>query len=147
MGTRADFYVGKDPKTMEWLGSIAWDGYPDAGGLSEVFEDMPEEDYRARVKKLLAGRDDGTTPDQGWPWPWEDSRTTDFAYTWADTVVHVSGYGRAWVSVKKFLLLDDDAQEEYMDGFKEAEFPNMKDVQNVDLGKRSGLVIVPVPKT
>ena len=28
MGTRADFYVGKG-KDSEWLGSIAWDWYPD----------------------------------------------------------------------------------------------------------------------
>jgi hypothetical protein len=27
MGTRADFYVGRGGQA-EWLGSIAWDGYP-----------------------------------------------------------------------------------------------------------------------
>jgi hypothetical protein len=33
MGTRADFYVGRG-ETAEYLGSIAWDGYPD--GLMRV---------------------------------------------------------------------------------------------------------------
>ena len=28
MGTRADFYIGRGA-TAEWIGSIAWDGYPD----------------------------------------------------------------------------------------------------------------------
>lgn len=30
MGTRADFYieVGNELKPKDWLGSIAWDGYP-----------------------------------------------------------------------------------------------------------------------
>lgn len=33
MGTRADFYVRKDSQ-MEYLGSIAWDGYP--SGIDEA---------------------------------------------------------------------------------------------------------------
>ena len=31
MGTRADFYIGKGTDA-EWLGSIAWNGYPDGIG-------------------------------------------------------------------------------------------------------------------
>jgi hypothetical protein len=34
MGTRADFYIGRGTEA-EWLGSVAWDGYP--GGVIVVF--------------------------------------------------------------------------------------------------------------
>jgi len=68
MGTRADFYVGRG-KTAEWLGSIAWDGYP--AGLwpnkdtATAKADIPktpviaataEEAYRKAVDELLASR-------------------------------------------------------------------------------------------
>ena len=69
MGTRADFYVGRGQKA-EWLGSIAWDGYPD--GLSDipVLSAQTEVAFRAAVRDMLASRKDGTTPEMGWPWPW-----------------------------------------------------------------------------
>jgi hypothetical protein len=35
MGTRADFYIGCG-RDSEWIGSIAWDGYPD--GLSDLLK-------------------------------------------------------------------------------------------------------------
>ena len=79
MGTRADFYVGRDPATMEWLGSIAMDGYPE-GNPAEVLNCWTEDDYRRRVAEMLRRETHATTPDQGWPWPWVDSGKTDFAY-------------------------------------------------------------------
>lgn len=37
MGTRADFYKNIEPEKMEWLGSIAWDGYPKGKVLASNF--------------------------------------------------------------------------------------------------------------
>jgi hypothetical protein len=48
MGTRADFYVGKGKKS-EWIGSIAWDGYPQ-GISGYVLKAKSDEIYRRAVK-------------------------------------------------------------------------------------------------
>ena len=135
MGSRADFYVGLEPDTMEWLGSIAWDGYP--GGIdSGIKSAKMEETFRARVTRLLESREDSTTPDMGWPWPWEDSQTTDFSYTFADGCVWGTNFGYSWYKVES--RGDEDDGEDK----PKVAFPNMKDRQKVNLGKRSGVTII-----
>lgn len=138
MGTRADFYVGKG-KDAEWLGSIPWDGYP-------AMKDQPcgiaierdnEEHYRQGVEHLIADAK-GTTPDMGWPWPWEDSVMTDFAYTWDDDRPWVSHFGGQWVPLEQWVDHDPEADEDE----EYAEFPNMKHIQNVTFGPRSGLIVI-----
>ena len=86
MGTRVDFYVGRGTEA-EWLGSYAFDGYPmgvfgEAYDNGELFTDQPldEQGWRNWVTSWLALDENvarATTPDMGWPWPWEDSRSTD----------------------------------------------------------------------
>src|ERR1043166_943179 len=95
MGTRADFYVGITTDA-EWLGSIAYDGYPD-GIDASILSATTEAEYRARVAAFIASRDHGTKPDDGWAWPWEDSNLTDFAYGFADGAVLANRFGRGWV--------------------------------------------------
>src|SRR6478736_9246390 len=85
MGTRADFYVGKG-LTAEWIGSIAWDGYRD-GIDSKLLKSQTEKQFRNRVKKFLVNRNDATYPEQGWPWPWDNSSITDCSYWFFDGVV------------------------------------------------------------
>lgn len=53
MGTRADFYIKQEqePK-MLWLGSIAWDGYPD-GIDSEVLQASNVDEYKSRVNSFI----------------------------------------------------------------------------------------------
>lgn len=95
MGTRADFYVGTGPDA-EWLGSITYDGYPD-GNPAPIFKAKSLRSYRSAVEKILADPEiRSTRPAEGWPWPWEDSRTTDYAYTWVDGKVKLSGFGERW---------------------------------------------------
>lgn len=79
MGTRADFWIwGEQP---EWLGSVGWDGYEWAEEPTHpIHRVMDEATYRQVVAGILADRDDATLPEQGWPWPWETSETTDYAY-------------------------------------------------------------------
>jgi len=49
MGTRADFYVGRG-ETAEWVGSVAWDGYPNEpwgiGRTTDLFTATTEADFR-----------------------------------------------------------------------------------------------------
>jgi hypothetical protein len=133
MGTRADFYVGRGGKA-EWLGSIAWDGYPD--GLPRIlkYSIQSEEDFRMRVAQELSTRGDATFPDMGWPWPWNDSRTTDYAYAFDEGGVWASSFGGKWFNP---LLKEPEDGEE-----KVAIFPDMTGIKNVNLGKRSGIIIV-----
>lgn len=117
MGTRADFYIGTG-KDAEWLGSVAWDGYE-----WEELPDCPlmtattETDFRAAVAESAASRRDWTSPADGWPWPWDDSTTTDRAYAFANGRVTVYRWGKG------------------------AEWPDMGARQNVTLGPRSGLIV------
>ena len=84
MGTRADFWIGIG-STAEWIGSISFDGNPD-GVPSPLFDAKTEAQFRRLAARVLDGcekeRAPFTRPTEGWPWPWEDSRTTDYAYAW-----------------------------------------------------------------
>src|ERR1700690_1971601 len=94
MGTRADFYVGRG-KDAEWLGSIAWDGYPD-GIDAPLLAATTESRFRDEFSKFLAPREDKTLPEHGWPWPWETSSTTDYAYCFDTVGVYASCFGGNW---------------------------------------------------
>jgi hypothetical protein len=138
MGSRADFYVGgPHPKQEDWLGSIAWDGYPD-GIPDEILKAKTEEEYKAAVLAFLKGRKDATFPEMGWPWPWEDSDTTDFAYTWWGEV-NICCFGRGWIRASDPRLKEDDV---FGEGNKPGFFPNMKNIQKVDMGSRSGVIVL-----
>ena len=98
MGTRADFYVGKG-KNAEWIGSVAWDGYEWGNRImdddhDDITKSTQEEEYRQAVQRKLLERKDGTPKERGWPWPWEDSRTTDFSYCFVDGRVEAFNWGK-----------------------------------------------------
>lgn len=137
MGTRADFYVGRGD-AAEWLGSIAWDGYPD--GISDtVLDAMNEQDFRDAVESFLTSRNDATKPDMGWPWPWDTSATTDYAYAF-DGVVHASCFGGNWFDPRN--EPDDEYDGRIVTG-GHAVFPNMSDRKNVQIGgSRSGVILI-----
>lgn len=137
MGTRADFYVGMG-EGAEWLGSIAWDGYPEGQPARVAIADADSvDDYRARVAEL-EGNNDWTSPADGWPWPWDDSGTTDYSYTFHDGKVWCSCFGAEWQPMKRL-------QTEHKNGLPEAVpcvHPNMSARKNVTLGQRSGLIVL-----
>lgn len=146
MGTRADFYVVEKDGSAEWLGSIAWDGYP-SETMAGILEAKKGKHFRAEVASLLAENDDATLPEHGWPWPWETSKTTDFTYVF-DKREHVTG---VYCFGDGPLVLDEDYRqiEDGPDGepaLLETEypfsFPSMKAIQNVALGPRSGLIVI-----
>jgi len=156
MGTRADFYVGRG-MYAEWLGSIGLDGYPDGISLTDkerekilpgievhthknfptgehLFDSSTEEQYRQRVSQFFENRDDVSLPAMGWPWPWEDSQTTDYAYAFDDGRVWASSFGHGWFDPHEPQPDDDNHP-------KNAIFPNMKERMAVTFGKRSGLLV------
>lgn len=138
MGTRADFYVVKNGE-YEWLGSIAWDGYPDA--MPPIIRGAGTESiFREEVQRLLKRRDDATTPDMGWPWPWDTSETTDYTYAWLEDEVRASCFGHQWFNPAT------PEPEEDEEGVKMGVFPVM-DTQRAVLagGKRSGCMLVSAP--
>lgn len=139
MGTRADFYIGKG-KDAEWLGSVGWDGHPES--FPNIIGITDEKEYREAVLKELKGRDDGTLPDMGWPWPWEDSRTTDYAIAFFDDKVWASCFGHEFFDPLK------PPEDDYT-GKKTKKFPTMtkKRTAPPTLGPRSGLLtVVSTPK-
>lgn len=155
MGTRADFYVGRGPEA-EWIGSIAWDGYPSgledhesqystSKGGSQALRATTEEAFREGVHRMGESRKDFTPPERGWPWPWDDSGTTDYAYFFDGGKVYASAFGRPYfeIDVDKDNggePLDEDAEP--LDEGERPIFPNMKDRQNVRLDAGSGVISI-----
>lgn len=155
MGTRADFYVGRG-KQAEWIGSIAWDGYPngieDNGkqtGGTKALTATTEEDFRQGVKEFGVCRNDFTDPaERGWPWPWDTSATTDYAYAYDDGKVYGSGYGRPWFEINldqtnggEPLDEDEDGNEIEVPTTPAPVFPDMRERQEVRFDEGSGLIV------
>jgi hypothetical protein len=146
MGTRADFYIGKDDKA-EWLGSIAWDGNRDAMP-DELMQAHSEVGFRQALEDFFAAdRDDVTLPPMGWPWPWVTSATTDCAYFFFD--------GRVWDvrgdanRMDVYVPCDEPEPEEdtpegnaWLQNRDPVHYPDMSKLQSVTLGKRSGLIVI-----
>lgn len=133
MGTRADFYIGgRYTKKMKWLGSIAWDGYPERipDGIKNA---TTAQDYLHNLRGFSLVRDDWTPPEQGWPWPWENSDTTDFAYIFDGGKVWASNFGSPW------FYADDPSG---LRGERKPPFPGMTKIQRVTLGPRSGIIML-----
>lgn len=144
MGTRADFYygIGSD---AQWLGSHAFDGDPatvaERLSLDAGQHIASEADWRESVAALLAGLPDATLPAQGWPWPWKDSRTTDYAYAWTPghPQVLVSCLGSRWVDLPRVWTDRDWPQEAELNV---EVFPDMTAVQNVRWDIGSGVIVI-----
>ena len=146
MGTRADFYVGKG-KDAEWIGSTAWGGYRD--GIDEaVLNAHTESDFRSAIEAFFAPRNDVTRPADGWPWPWNTSKTSDCSYWFFE--------GRCWDaqgSPDVYVPCDEqqpewgnDDEEELQDKWlanrEQIDFPDMSERKNVTYGQRSGLIVL-----
>lgn len=132
MGTRADFYTGVGQKA-EWLGSIAWDGYP-SGLPKNILKATDKIEYVNAVALFIESRGDATQPAYGWPWPWENSCTTDYAYTFRKGGVWASCFGSKWFDPLK------SEPENMKSGV--TSFPDMTKIQRVNFGRRSGLIVL-----
>ena len=172
MGTRADFYT-KSGNKFTWLGSIAWDGFPENIDFNVLYSKTATE-FKKHVKDFLSKREDATSPKDGWAWPWETSHTTDYAYVFERGKVKTSHFGSVFfdpfnhTKIQQFIssiqcvielfkgdptifpdttptalearLSQYESEIQYPKG--NIPFPDMTKVQNVDFGKRSGLIVV-----
>lgn len=138
MGTRADFYVGKGD-SLRWMGSVGWDGYPDGVpakfnliGCSEL------QQWEDAVVAMLSEVESATVPDQGWPWPWDNSGTTDYAYTFDEGAVWAAKFGSGWVRIDR----NTELSIELWESAGAVDFPDMTLIQNVAWDGRSGLLVL-----
>lgn len=133
MGTRADFYIGRGVDA-EWLGSIAWDGYP-SGIDKTLLRAKSDEGYRAALGEFFDGREDVTLPAAGWPWPWDDSSTTDYAYAFDGGKVWASSFGHKW-----FIATRKEPDGDTPQG---AVFPKFSQERMAPTGsKKSGVILI-----
>ncbi|NVM33976.1 MAG: hypothetical protein HWN81_00170 [Candidatus Lokiarchaeota archaeon] len=154
MGTRADYYIKKDQE-YRYLGSTSYDGYED-GLPDNLLQANTPNLFMKELKLFLDQRDDVSLPNMhGWPWPWEDSNTTDYAYCYdiETNQVLISNFGSPFYTIKELrdhekwqeqeLEKDPDCYPEYFkpEGDK-PQFPNMEQLQNVTLGERSGILVI-----
>jgi len=113
---------------------MSWDGYPN-GIDKAVIHAKTEGEYLAALENFLKARDDVSRPTDGWPWPWNDSRTTDYAYTFRNGGVYAWSFGHG-----PFPAWEDQPEED--DGEKDDSFPDMTHAKAVTMGKRRGSVAV-----
>lgn len=137
MGTRADFYVEKEDKKLDWLGSIGWDGYP--GGIPQtLLEAKTVDDFKTRVKSFIQSSK-GTPPEMGWPWPWETSSTTDYGYIFISDKVMASCFGGSLFDP----MAEEEADEDSGDLGVSPNYPDMSALKNVTLDPlRSGIIVI-----
>lgn len=142
MGTRADFFVGIGP-TAEWIGSVSYDGGPHDQGAAPLAA-TSEVEFRAVVEQLLSRPGALVTrPEEGWPWPWEDFRTSDYGYAWDPERGAVASSSRAWVTAQQ---LRDDPDVIYSgERLRDDEVRNMRDYPKADVLAKSGLVFLTRP--
>ena len=119
MGTRAQFFINdpQDKNKREWLGCVAWDGYPD-GDIGEVLDwALSEEQFRERVAEIKQKRDDFCDPEKmDFPFPWKDDLfLTDCTYYWDDesNEVKFTYYHRGFVSLSEYRKGDEDFLDDY----------------------------------
>ena len=134
MGTRADFYIGRG-KDAEWIGSIGLDGFPDSIP-DPILLATNEFQFRWLTIGYLLAREDATLFDQGWPWPWDNSQTTDYSYAFDDGKVWATPFGCGWFDP----LLREPEEDD--DVKKKVPFPDMSAIKKPTLGRRSGLLVI-----
>ena len=123
MGTRADFYIGSDkPK---WIGSIFRDGQPWNIPL-EILIQTNKTMYEELVVEFIESQD-GVLKTNGnaWPWPWENSKLTDYSYTLSKSMNLVLAYsmiGKHTFNPLKIAQGDDLSSARI---YKQIKFPMM----------------------
>lgn len=116
MGTRAQFFIGNpvNVDNREWLGCVAWDGYPDGDCGNALLGATSPEDFIARVETIKAKRDDFTDPlTHSFPFAWRDDLfLTDCTYAYFDDAVYFTSFHGGWIRLQDFLR-DQKVRDEY----------------------------------
>jgi hypothetical protein len=159
MGTRADFYIGtRDFKQYEWLGSITWDGYPD-GNPEPLFNKKPlilsptKHFFKNMNEIKKECHDHYTEPEEGWPWPWETSKLTDYTYIFdiKTKKVYFSLYNdksqKVWTTIDLYKKFKESDYEDYSVFNECVTITNWPDMSKLAMSdeeqlRRSGLILV-----
>jgi hypothetical protein len=100
MGTRAQFFIGnpQDIENRQWLGCIAFDGYPDGDCGTELANATSAEAFISGVEAIRSSRDDFTDPlVNSFPFPWRDDLfLTDYTYALFDGRTQVTCFHHGW---------------------------------------------------
>lgn len=115
MGTRALFFIGhpSDLVAREWLGSIAWDGYPEDGIGDYLLEADSEESFRAVVGKIEEDREDFSDPAvHAFPWT-DDLYLTDYTYAWFGGKAWMTCFHIGFIALDEFMAGDEEARATY----------------------------------
>ena len=120
MGTRAQFFIGdpQDVSGREWLGCVAWDGYP-SGDVGDLLKDVVSEgQFREAIDMLAEKRDDFCDPSKhSFPFPWRDDLfLTDVTYAWFGRSVQVTWFHRGFIPLAAYLAGSDEEREAYHEG-------------------------------
>ena len=112
MGTRAQFFIGDpcDIEKREWLGCVAFDGYP-AGDLKSLAKCKTEADFRNTLAKISAERYDFTDPvKHDFPFPWKDDLfLTDCTYFFMGDMVMFHFFHSQPLPLDEYLARPADA--------------------------------------
>lgn len=138
MGTRADYYIGRG-LDAEWIGSTGYDGCPT--GLPKDYDLLnckTEQEFRSKIETMKAGESSFTSPEQGWPWPWDDSKISEYAYAFDNGEVYYTVGDNRWWKASDGEPTEEDRDREDLPA---AVFPDMSSRKNVTMGQRSGLMI------
>ena len=120
MGTRAQFFFGnpQDLNARQWLGCVAWDGYPD-GDIGDAFRNVKtSKGFRAAIARIAKRRDDFCDPARhGFPFPWTGNLfLTDCTYAFFDGAVQFTWFHRGFVPLAEYLSFDDVKSDAYSEG-------------------------------
>ncbi|MFC6091596.1 DUF4192 domain-containing protein [Saccharothrix lopnurensis] len=113
----ADFYLGHDTR-RRWLGTLQ--GPTDPYSLNEtaigrqLVEATTPDTFTTAVTDLLHASSELDNvlchlPDDGWPWPWRNSRHADWIYTFDGTRVWVSAPTTRHTAIPTILLPEPDS--------------------------------------
>jgi hypothetical protein len=117
MGTRAQFFIGhpSDLENRKYLGTVAWDGYPDGDCGKALANAQDEAGFLAGVQVLKAKRDDFADPAIcSFPFPWRDDLyLTDCTYAWFDGATQFTFFHKGFVPLRDYLVYTDQQHELY----------------------------------
>ena len=121
MGTRAQFFIGNpsDVSQRDWLGCVAWEGYPDGDCGKALLGVTSPEQFISAVERIAEERDDFTDPNKhSFPFPWDDDLyLTDVTFAFFDGRVQVTLFHSGWRDLKEDMrdAWGEDAPDELPD--------------------------------
>lgn len=104
-----------------------------------ILTSTDEDAYRAAVSGYVTAREDGTLPERGWPWPWDTSATTDYAYFFFEGKVLASSFGGALFDP---LGIEPDEDNDIKPVAGPPILPDMSERKKVRFDKGSGLLVM-----